>query len=166
MDSKAAFAVLCLACMCVRVHVRARARACVCAPAGYAHARYCQYAYMPMHTHVQLKGRKVYKAEAVQPKVETLACDVSGTYVHPVHSTSPAKQCNSNAYVHLGSSGGTAALIAARVAPSGFCSDTGGSCRVPGAMCGIAGQLELNFTLISIVHKHVVCRVTLSEPCI
>ncbi|KAK9834649.1 hypothetical protein WJX74_006634 [Apatococcus lobatus] len=38
-----------------------------------------------------------------------------------------------------GSSGGTAALIAARATSAGFCSDTGGSCRIPGAMCGTAG---------------------------
>lgn len=39
-----------------------------------------------------------------------------------------------------GSSGGTGALLAARVAPVGFCSDTGGSCRIPGALNGVAGQ--------------------------
>ena len=39
-----------------------------------------------------------------------------------------------------GGAGGTAALIAARAAPAGFCSDTGGSCRVPAALNGIVGQ--------------------------
>jgi len=38
-----------------------------------------------------------------------------------------------------GSSGGTAAAIAARMAPVGIGEDTNGSIRVPAAMCGIAG---------------------------
>jgi Asp-tRNA(Asn)/Glu-tRNA(Gln) amidotransferase A subunit family amidase len=38
-----------------------------------------------------------------------------------------------------GSSGGTAATIAARMAPVGIAEDTEGSIRVPAAMCGIAG---------------------------
>ena len=38
-----------------------------------------------------------------------------------------------------GSSGGTAAAIAARLAPLGVAEDTEGSIRVPAALCGIAG---------------------------
>ena len=38
-----------------------------------------------------------------------------------------------------GSSGGTAAAIAARIAPAGLGTDTGGSVRIPAALCGIAG---------------------------
>ena len=38
-----------------------------------------------------------------------------------------------------GSSGGTAAVVAARIAPLGVAEDTEGSIRVPAALCGIAG---------------------------
>ena len=38
-----------------------------------------------------------------------------------------------------GSSGGTAAAIAARLCPTGLGTDTGGSVRVPAALCGIKG---------------------------
>jgi mandelamide amidase len=38
-----------------------------------------------------------------------------------------------------GSSGGTGAAVGARLAPAGIGSDTGGSVRIPAALCGIAG---------------------------
>ncbi|MFI1398142.1 amidase family protein [Streptomyces sp. NPDC020681] len=38
-----------------------------------------------------------------------------------------------------GSSSGTAVAVSARLAPAGFGTDTGGSVRIPAALCGIAG---------------------------
>ena len=44
-----------------------------------------------------------------------------------------------SAMIPGGSSGGTAAAIAARMCPAGLGTDTGGSVRIPAALCGIAG---------------------------
>ncbi|CAL8466175.1 g5711 [Coccomyxa elongata] len=38
-----------------------------------------------------------------------------------------------------GSSGGTGVALAARIVAGGFCTDTGGSCRVPASLNGVAG---------------------------
>jgi mandelamide amidase len=44
-----------------------------------------------------------------------------------------------SAMIPGGSSGGTAAAIAARMCPAGLGTDTGGSVRIPAALCGIVG---------------------------
>lgn len=46
-----------------------------------------------------------------------------------------------------GSSGGTGSAIAARIVPAGLGEDTGGSVRIPAALCGIAGLRPSTFTL-------------------
>ncbi len=51
----------------------------------------------------------------------------------------PVKNPYDRTRIPGGSSGGTAASIAARIAPAGLGTDTGGSSRVPAALCGIVG---------------------------
>ncbi|MDP3821443.1 MAG: indoleacetamide hydrolase [Burkholderiales bacterium] len=51
----------------------------------------------------------------------------------------PVKNPYDKTRIPGGSSGGTAAAIAARIAPSGIGTDTGGSSRLPAALCGIVG---------------------------
>ena len=50
-----------------------------------------------------------------------------------------ARNPYNSAMIPGGSSGGTAVAIAARLAVAGLGSDTGGSCRIPAALCGIVG---------------------------
>ncbi len=61
-----------------------------------------------------------------------------------INSTNAATGFVKNPYdtsrIPGGSSGGTAAGIAARIAPAGLGTDTGGSTRVPAALCGIVGM--------------------------
>ncbi len=49
----------------------------------------------------------------------------------------PARNPYDRTRIPGGSSGGTAAAVAARLAPAGLGTDTAGSVRVPGALCGI-----------------------------
>lgn len=51
----------------------------------------------------------------------------------------PVRNPYAPALIPGGSSGGTAAAIAARMCPAGLGTDTGGSVRIPAALCGIAG---------------------------
>lgn len=51
----------------------------------------------------------------------------------------PARNPYNPALIPGGSSGGTAVAIAARMAPAGLGTDTGGSVRIPAALCGCYG---------------------------
>lgn len=63
----------------------------------------------------------------------TLGTDQSGA------AARPCKNPYDNTRIPGGSSGGTAVAIAARFAPAGLGTDTGGSTRVPASFCGVAG---------------------------
>lgn len=51
----------------------------------------------------------------------------------------PVRNPYAAARIPGGSSGGTAAAVAARLAPGGIGTDTGGSVRIPAALCGLVG---------------------------
>ncbi|MEO5881360.1 MAG: indoleacetamide hydrolase [Caldimonas sp.] len=51
----------------------------------------------------------------------------------------PVKNPYDRSRIPGGSSGGTAVAIAARIVPAGLGTDTGGSTRIPAALCGIVG---------------------------
>ena len=51
----------------------------------------------------------------------------------------PARNPHDHNHIAGGSSGGTAAAVAAQLVPAGIGTDTGGSIRVPAALCGVLG---------------------------
>lgn len=63
----------------------------------------------------------------------TLGVDTAGA------ASRPARNPYNSTCIPGGSSGGTAIAIAARFAPCGLGTDTGGSSRVPASLCGIVG---------------------------
>ena len=53
--------------------------------------------------------------------------------------TGPVRNPRNHEKIAGGSSGGTAAAVAAGIFPIGLGTDTGGSCRIPAALCGVVG---------------------------
>ena len=88
-------------------------------------------------------------APALQRLVDAGAIVIGKTNLHElafgITSTNlasfagPVKNPYDKTRIPGGSSGGTAVAIAARIVPSGLGTDTGGSTRVPAALCGIVG---------------------------
>jgi indoleacetamide hydrolase len=66
-----------------------------------------------------------------------LAFGITSTNMSP--NAGPVRNPYDPELIPGGSSGGTAAAIAARIAPAGLGTDTGGSTRIPAALCGIVG---------------------------
>ena len=86
-------------------------------------------------------------AVAVEKLVDAGAIVVGKTNLHELaygitnnnNFFGPAYNPYNQALIPGGSSGGTAVAVAARVVPAGLGTDTGGSARIPAALCGICG---------------------------
>jgi aspartyl-tRNA(Asn)/glutamyl-tRNA(Gln) amidotransferase subunit A len=71
-------------------------------------------------------------------KVNTVQFAYGGVGINNDHGT-PHNPWNRTPHVPGGSSSGTAVAVAAGLAPVGLGTDTGGSVRIPAALCGIVG---------------------------
>jgi aspartyl-tRNA(Asn)/glutamyl-tRNA(Gln) amidotransferase subunit A len=63
----------------------------------------------------------------------------SGLGINPHHGTPSSPWDRGSARIPGGSSSGTAVAVADEMAAAGLGTDTGGSCRIPAAFCGIVG---------------------------
>ncbi|RKP45583.1 indoleacetamide hydrolase [Trinickia fusca] len=84
--------------------------------------------------------RKLVDAGAIvlgKANMHELAVGITSTNLSP-HAR-PVRNPYDRTRIPGGSSGGTAAAIAARIVPAGLGTDTGGSVRIPAALTGIAG---------------------------
>lgn len=87
-------------------------------------------------------------SSVIQKLLDADAIVLAKTNMHElafgITSTNPTFGFVKNPYdsskISGGSSGGTAAAIASGIAPAGLGTDTGGSTRVPAALCGIVGM--------------------------
>jgi len=63
----------------------------------------------------------------------------SGLGINPHHGTPASPWDRDSARIPGGSSSGTAVAVADEMAAAGLGTDTGGSCRIPAAFCGVVG---------------------------
>ena len=99
------------------------------------------------NTPVLAENQATANAPVVQALLEAGGVVLGKTNMHELALGSPndprtgGDALNPYAPAHMtgGSSSGTAAAVGARLAPGGLGTDTGGSVRIPAALCGIAG---------------------------
>jgi aspartyl-tRNA(Asn)/glutamyl-tRNA(Gln) amidotransferase subunit A len=75
---------------------------------------------------------------ALLGKTNTVQLAYGGVGINTDHGT-PHNPWHATAHVPGGSSSGTAVAVAAGLAPVGLGTDTGGSVRIPAALCGVVG---------------------------
>src|SRR3546814_9789467 len=94
--------------------------------------------------------RADFESEVVT-RLRRAGCQVMGTSTSPEFGTSYSTESSrfgatrnpwSTRHSAGGSSGGAAALVAARVVPFAHGNDGGGSLRVPASCCGVFGRSE------------------------
>ena len=92
-------------------------------------------------------NRPKQNAKVVQPLLDAGAIVLGKANMHELAygitsnngAFGPARNPYDPSRIPGGSSGGTGVAVGARMAPAGLGSDTGGSVRVPAALCGIVG---------------------------